>query len=58
MKESEESKIKTQINDITKRINTILKNIEELSPVKEKNPDKEVYPPEPIIKKETPKEGS
>ena len=52
MKESEESKIKAQINDITNRINTILKNIEELSPVKEKDPDKEVYAPEPIIKKD------
>ena len=36
MKTSEESKLKAEIDTIVKRINTIIKNIDELDPAKEK----------------------
>jgi hypothetical protein len=35
LKETEESKLKAEIDDIDNRIKTILKNIEEIAPTKE-----------------------
>lgn len=39
MKDTEESKIKDEIEAIVKRINTIVKNIDELSPDEAKKPE-------------------
>ena len=45
MKESEEKKIKSELEAIVKRINKIVKNIDALSPEKEKEAESEKSDP-------------